>query len=265
MRKMLEVKALDFYYPKSSIKVLDNVALVLEEGRFTALVGPNGSGKSTLFRCMSGELIPKTGGVWLNDQPVQNYTAAKRSQKLAIVHQKNMPIVGMTVQEVVALGRTPYQKLLGQPTSADQQAIEQALEQTGLQELRDRFLENLSGGQQQRVWLAVALAQEPDIILLDEPMTYLDVYYQLDLLNRLQELIRVKGLTVCAILHDLNQVLAYADQVYLLNQGKLVTAGYPPEVLNQKIMQEVFNIQSEQVINSRNQVLLDLYLEVEGC
>lgn len=260
---VFEANQLQFSYNKYSDPILANVSCKIFSKKFTALVGPNGSGKSTLFKCLSGELVPNQGQVYFQGKNILQLSSRKRAQKLSIVQQKNEAIPSLTVEEIVRMGRIPYQSFFSdyRQDPQDSVAVELALERVNLSSLRNEKIEHLSGGQQQRVWLALALAQEPEVILLDEPTTYLDIRFQLELLELLKQLVDKEELTVCAVLHDLNQVMSYADETIVLNHGHIVEAGKTETVLCSKLIKEVFSVSALQLRSSQKRKVLDLYLE----
>lgn len=190
---MMTGKELTYRYPGAVQPALQQATVTLPPGQITALIGPNGSGKSTLLRCLTGTLTPQQGTVWLQNRPLQHLPARQRAQRIAVVQQANQDQPLLTVEEIVRLGRTPFHRLWSSWTTADQHAVEQALANTGLTDLADQSYTALSGDQQQRVWLAMALAQKPAVLFLDEPTTYLDIHYQLGLLQTLRQLSRTQG------------------------------------------------------------------------
>ncbi|MFD1430771.1 ABC transporter ATP-binding protein [Lacticaseibacillus mingshuiensis] len=244
-----------YRYPGAADLALRPVDLSIKAGQFWALCGPNGSGKSTLLRCLTAQLTPVSGTVSFAGKPLVSWSAQARAQQLAVVRQNNQAKPALTVREVVALGRTPYRHFWQAITLADREAVDAALRQCDLVALADRPFLALSGGQQQRVWLALALAQTPSVIILDEPTTFLDIHYQLDLLKRLKALTQ-RGVTVIAVLHDLNQVLQFADTVALLAAGTLMATGTPEEVLNAKRVGQLFQVEANRVQDPAGQSAL---------
>lgn len=242
---MMTGKELTYRYPGAVQPALQQATVTLPPGQITALIGPNGSGKSTLLRCLTGTLTPQQGTVWLQNRPLQHLPARQRAQQIAVVQQANQDQPLLTVEEIVRLGRTPFHRLWSSWTTADQHAVEQALANTGLTDLADQSYTALSGGQQQRVWLAMALAQKPAVLFLDEPTTYLDIHYQLGLLQTLRQLSRTQGLTVSLILHDLNQVLQFADRTYCVKAGRIVAGGKTVTVLTPALIRDVFQVEAK--------------------
>lgn len=256
------INNLDFAYSHKSKKVLKNINLNILQNKFTAIIGGNGSGKSTLFKLLSGEQRPSTGSVKYYDKEILNIELKSRSKDIAVVHQITETINYFTVQEIVEMGRTPYHTFFNNRLSkTDKKAVNKAIEMVGLEELKNNFFNELSGGQRQRVWIALALAKEPKTILLDEPMTFLDIKYQLEILSLLKKLIKEYNITVVAILHDLNQVLHYSDYVIAIKDGYIYAVGNTKDTINQKLVKDLFNVNSDFVKCNHGKKILDIYLE----
>lgn len=227
--------------------VIRDLSLKVEQGEWLSIVGPNGSGKSTLLRLLSRILIPFAGCVYLNGRDLhRQLTPRQVAQQLALLPQQQRIPTGLTVRQLVSLGRSPHQPWWAwQLRQADWQRVEQALAQTGLGSLAERDLETLSGGERQRAFLAMALVQEPQVLLLDEPTTFLDLRYQLELLDLLQQLKHERGLTVITVLHDLNLAIRYSQRIALLKAGQLQVVGSPHEVLTPARVRQVFGLEVE--------------------
>lgn len=226
--------------------VIQGVDLVLHPGEWLSLVGANGSGKSTLLRLLSRILRPKTGAVLLDGTAVHTMPSHVVAQQVAFLPQQQQIPAGLTVRQLVALGRSPYQTWWQwEPTAKDLGHISHALAATQLDSFGDRPLSELSGGEQQRAFLALALAQTPRILLLDEPTTYLDLHYQLQFLDLLQSLKQEQNLTVITVLHDLNLAARYSDRLALLTLGRIHDLGTVSEVLTPDNLLVVFGIQAE--------------------
>ena len=242
---------------------IEDVDISIQENRFTALIGPNGCGKSTIFKLLMGEIKSDKGKIYLGDKDISKINIKDRSKKIAIVHQKNQSVYGFTIREVVSMGRTSYQSIFGSLSEKDKLTIDNALYLVGLTDIADKYCNEISGGQLQRVWLALALAQEPEIILLDEPTTYLDVKYQIQLLEMVRELVDNHGITCLAILHDLNQVLNYSDFTYIMKDGEVKYSGETKEILRFNNIKNVFGVNSNMVDSYNGRKVLDIYLDKE--
>jgi len=221
-------------------EVLHGVDLALRGGERVALVGPNGSGKTTLLRTLAGTLRPRSGKVELDGRPLDAFDPRSRARRIAVVPQMFATPFAFTAREVVALGRTPYVDAFGRPSAADRAAVERALALTGCTELAARPLSQLSGGERQRVLVAMALAQEGSVLLLDEPTVHLDPHHQRSTVELVGRLARDSGAVVLAVLHDLNLASALADRVVVMDAGRVVADGRPAEVLTAATVRAVF-------------------------
>lgn len=222
--------------------VVEDLSLAIPRGGFTALLGPNGSGKSTLLRGLAG-LHPLVGGaVLLDGRPIARLPARAVARRIGFLAQGATAPEGLTVGDLVRQGRYPHRSLLGGWTAADSAAVDEAMALTSIAHLRDRRLDTLSGGQRQRAWIAMTLAQQGSILLLDEPTTYLDLAHQVELLELTRHLIETRGATVVAVLHDLNQAARYGDHLVLLKAGRVHAEGPPAAVLTPENLQEVFGV-----------------------
>lgn len=234
-----------------TMTVLPDLSIGVEAGRVTSLVGRNGCGKSTLLRCI-GRLLPATSGsIVLDGKAIAGYAPKELARRMAMLPQGPTAPEGMTVHDLVEKGRYPHRGLLGTSSEHDRERIEWALEQTGMAELADRPLERLSGGQRQRAWIAMALAQDTSTILLDEPTTYLDVAYQLELMELLRRLNAEHGTTILMVLHDLNQAAAFSDRLIALRAGELYAVGSPQEVLTVQMVRDVFGLHADVIADPR--------------
>lgn len=240
---MIEIDNFSLTYDGKTIIVHD-LNLTIEKGAITALVGPNGCGKSTLLRGLSRLLKPSKGSVYLNGQNIHTMKAKDLAKQLGILPQSPVAPEGLTVHELVAQGRYPHQSWLQQWSHEDERITQQALTITNLTMFADRPVDTLSGGQRQRAWIAMALAQQTDILLLDEPTTYLDLAYQMDVLDLLDDL-NAQGRTIIMVLHDLNQASRYADRIIALRGGQVVTHGTPEKVMTSENILQVFGLEAE--------------------
>jgi iron complex transport system ATP-binding protein len=223
--------------------VLEGVDLELNPGEILGIIGPNGAGKTTLLRAMAGALRPQGGAIYLDGQALSKLSARDLARRMAVVSQVPTVSLDFRVRELVELGRLPHLRPPDHLGPADRNAVERALRLTGLEELADRPISSLSGGERQRVFLAMALAQEPRILLLDEPVVHLDVRYQLEFLNRVRKLSQ-EGLAVAMALHDLNLASRFSDRLLLLGQGRVLAQGRPEEVLVPELLEQAFGVTS---------------------
>ncbi|MBE9224531.1 ABC transporter ATP-binding protein [Phormidium sp. LEGE 05292] len=240
---ILTARKLTLAYQGNSI--VNELDLAIPSGKVTVLIGPNGCGKSTLLKGLARLLKPKVGTVYLNSVSLAKLPTKKIAKDLGILPQNPIPPEGLTVRELVVQGRYPHQTWLQQWSSEDEQITEQALLTTGMIELADRPLNTLSGGQRQRAWIAMALAQNTDILLLDEPTTFLDLAHQVELLDLLCELNQRRGRTIVMVLHDLNQACRYADYLVVIRNGEVYTHGIPEVVITETTIKEVFGLESQ--------------------
>ncbi|HEY0697773.1 MAG TPA: ABC transporter ATP-binding protein [Micromonospora sp.] len=222
--------------------VADGLDIELPAGRVSVLVGPNACGKSTALRALGRLLAPAAGVVRLDGEPIDRLPGRELARRLALLPQSPLAPDGITVRELVTRGRTPHQTWWRQWSRADEEVVDRAMAATGTAELADRTLDELSGGQRQRVWIAMALAQDTRVLLLDEPTTFLDLAYQIDVLELVAELNRRDGTTVVMVLHDLNQACRYADHLIAMRAGAVVAAGPPAEVMTAGLVREVFGL-----------------------
>lgn len=213
----------------------------IPDGSFTVIVGPNACGKSTLLRALAGLLEPKRGCVVLDGAAISSYRAKEVARRLGLLPQTATAPEGISVADLVARGRYPHQKLLRQWTPEDENQVAAAMEATGVTALADRAVDELSGGQRQRVWMAMALAQQTNILLLDEPTTFLDIAYQIDLMDMCADL-NEQGRTLVAVLHDLNQACRYATHLIAMKAGKIVAEGDPSEIITAKLVADVYGL-----------------------
>ncbi|MFE7558695.1 ABC transporter ATP-binding protein [Kitasatospora sp. NPDC057500] len=222
--------------------IVDGLDLDLPGNSVTAIVGPNACGKSTLLRGLTRLLDPAAGTVTLDGSDIHRMPARALARRMGLLPQQPVTPEAVTVEALVRLGRFPHQRMLTPWSKADQAAVDEALERTGMDALRDRQVDRLSGGQRQRAWIALALAQDTDLLLLDEPTTFLDLRHQLDVLDLVADLHAEAGRTVVMVLHDLGQAARYADHLVVLQDGRLAAAGAPGEVLTAELVERVFQV-----------------------
>ncbi|MDR2378088.1 MAG: ABC transporter ATP-binding protein [Bifidobacteriaceae bacterium] len=243
----LKAKALCLGY--RDLLVIDALELVIPPGRLTAIVGANACGKSTLLRAMSRLLAPRSGEVVLDGKQVHRIPTKELARTLGLLPQTPIAPDGITVADLVGRGRSPHRRPLSRWSRADDQAVAAALEATDTLDLADRAVDELSGGQRQRVWIAMALAQETDLLLLDEPTTFLDVAHQLEVLDLLAELNRDRGTTIIMVLHDLNLAARYADHLVAIAGGRVHSAGPAEAVLTPATIRAVFGVDSQVIVD----------------
>ena len=237
----------DFYSKNISVGyddklIINDLDITIPEGKFSVIIGPNGCGKSTLLKSFARLLKPTKGNVLLDGKSIYEIPTLSLAKQIGLLPQSPLVPSGITVADLVSRGRFPYQNFLGQLTKADYKAISEAIEAMGILDLADVPVDSLSGGQRQRVWIALVLAQDTDILLLDEPTTYLDIAYQVEILDCLEKLNKIKKTTVVAILHDINLSIRYADHIFAMKGGKLIAEGAPKDVISTDLMREIYGL-----------------------
>lgn len=238
----LAANHITFSYEKNN-KVLDDVSLSIKIGKITTLIGANGCGKSTLFNLLTGRLKPVSGEVLLNHKNIKDIKQREFAKYIAVVNQYNTAPDDLTVRRLVEMGRTPYHNILSYGNSEeDEQAVKSALEFTDTLKYANRAISSLSGGQKQRVWLALALAQSPKILLLDEITTYLDIHYQYEILNLIKRLNDERNLTVVMVLHDINQAIEFSDNAIIMNDGKVLASGVTDKIISKANLDVAFRV-----------------------
>ncbi|MEW6635975.1 MAG: ABC transporter ATP-binding protein [Actinomycetota bacterium] len=248
--------------------VIEGLTVEVPEGRITSVVGPNGCGKSTLLRSLARLMRPRGGAVYLDGDAIFKLPTREVARRLGILPQNPAAPEGLTVRELAAQGRYPHQSWLRQWSKADEHAVERAMEITGMLGLADRPLDTLSGGQRQRAWISMALAQETETLLLDEPTTFLDMAHQLEVLQLLDRLNREEGRTILMVLHDLNNAARFSHHIVALRDGSVFAEGPPEEVMTPELFREVFGVEAEVVPEPRTGVPLcipyGLHYSTEG-
>ena len=250
----LRTEALTLAYDETA--VVRDLDVDVPAGEITSIVGPNGCGKSTLLRSLARLMKPKGGAVYLDGGAISRLPTREVAKRLGILPQSPEAPEGLTVRELAAQGRYPHQSWLSQWSKGDERAVERALETTGMLELADRPLDTLSGGQRQRGWISMALAQETETLLLDEPTTFLDMAHQLEVLQLLDRLNRTEGRTVLMVLHDLNNASRYSHRMIALKDGAVFAAGRPEEVVTRELLRGVFGVEAEIVPDPRSGIPL---------
>lgn len=237
---MIEVSHIRKIYQNDII--LHDVSFNVRHGECLGIIGPNGSGKSTLLKLLSGVERAESGSIAIRGAPVEQYSRKDMARWLAVLQQESLPPISFTVREVVEMGRFPYQNWLGEEHSDSEGLVDTVLEKLNLLELQDRTLEHLSGGERQRVALGKTMAQEPELLLLDEPTTYLDIGHQVHLMDQIKAWQQESEMTVIAVLHDLNLAALYCDRILMLHTGVVVDIGTPEHMMRSELIQEVYGI-----------------------
>lgn len=247
----MEIKNLSFSYGNNP--VLEDVSFVVPEGKVTTVLGSNGSGKSTLFYLMTQNLPIQGGGIYLDGRNIRDIRLKDFAKKVAIVNQTNAVSGDITVEKLVGYGRTPFLSFMQRMSGEDERLVDWAMEITNVKKYREKAVSTLSGGQRQRVWIAMALAQNPKLLFLDEPTTYLDIRYQVQILKLIRRLNTEFGMTIVMVLHDMNQAIYYSDEILGLKNGRIVAKGAPEEIVTPERIEEIYGIRLEvmQALGSR--------------
>lgn len=224
--------------------IVNELTVSIPDGHFTAIIGPNGCGKSTLLRALSRLMKPLAGQVLLDGTLITRRPAKEVARQVGILAQSATAPGDITVQELVARGRYPHQPLFSRWRQSDEDAVLGAMQATGVSQLAAQPVDTLSGGQRQRAWIAMLLAQETGIMLLDEPTTWLDISHQIDLMELLSDLNQSKGYTIAAVLHDLNQACRYASHLIALRDGKIIAEGAPGEIVTSELIEQIYGVKS---------------------
>lgn len=242
--------------------IVEGLNLSIPSGKITALVGSNGSGKSTILKTMARIMKPARGSVLLDGKAIHSQSTREVAKQLAILPQNPVAPEGLTVRELVGYGRYPHQRGFGTMSREDREIVEWAIEVTGLSAFADRAVDQLSGGQRQRAWIAMALAQQTEILFLDEPTTYLDMAHQLEVLKLLRQLNEEQGRTIVMVVHDLNHATRFAHHMVAIKAGKIVAEGEPAKVTTKEVLREVFGIEADILFDPRTGVPLCLPFEL---
>ncbi|MEV7289911.1 ABC transporter ATP-binding protein [Streptomyces sp. NPDC093252] len=225
--------------------IAERLSVEIPDHSFTVIVGPNACGKSTLLRALSRMLKPSEGRVLLDGQLIQSMPAKKVARTLGLLPQSSIAPDGITVADLVGRGRYPHQGILRQWSVEDERVVQESMARTGVAELGERYVDELSGGQRQRVWIAMALAQQTPLLLLDEPTTFLDIQHQIDVLDLCAELHEEQGRTLVAVLHDLNHAARYATHLIALRDGEVIAEGAPGDIVTAELVERVFGLRCQ--------------------
>lgn len=245
------IKTKDLNISYGNLDIVKDLNLEIPNGKITTIIGANGCGKSTILKTIARILQPKSGDIFINDKNIKDQSSKELAKTMAVLPQSPQAPSGLTVEELISYGRFPHQKGFGKMKKEDKDIVSWALEATGISEFRDRKIEALSGGQRQRAWIAMALAQQTDILVLDEPTTYLDLAHQLEVLNLLEELNKKHGTTIVMVIHELNNAARFADHMIGVKKGKIACQGSAYEVMTKENLKELFNIDAEIVSDPR--------------
>lgn len=224
--------------------IANQLSLSFLKPEIVSIIGPNGSGKTTLLKSLCRLLTPDSGSVYLNSKDINKMSAKEVSKKISVMAQSAQAPAGITVGELISYGRIPYQQIFSSLNIEDKKIIEEAIEFTELKPLLNRYVNTLSGGERQRAWLAMALAQEPKILLLDEPTTYLDVHHQLELMELVVKLHKLKKITIIMVLHDLNHAARYSQRLIAIKNGEIVADGSVEEVFSKEIIENLYDVKT---------------------
>lgn len=222
--------------------IVEGIDILIPANKLSVIIGANACGKSTLLKALSRLIQPISGEISLNDKKISDIPPKHLARILGLLPQSPVLPEGITVADLVGRGRFPHQSLFKGFDKKDYEAVEEALEIMGIKDIANRCIDELSGGQRQRVWIAMALAQQTDILLLDEPTTFLDIAYQIEILDLLTDLNRKKGTTIVMVLHDINLSARYADHIFAIHKGKLIADGAPSEIINQRLIKKIFDL-----------------------
>ncbi|GAA0090437.1 ABC transporter ATP-binding protein [Paraclostridium bifermentans] len=225
--------------------IIENLSLSINKGEVVSIIGPNGCGKSTLLKTLSRIIKPMSGGIYIQNESIKSLKSKHISQKVCLLSQHNDAPGDLTVEELVYFGRIPHKKWYESKTKSDEEIVNWAIENTGLKRYKNTPINSLSGGERQRAYIAQALCQKPDILLLDEPTTYLDISYQLEVMELVREINEKFNITIVMVLHELNQASKYSDRLVIMKDGEIVSDGYPRDVINKETIKQVYKIECD--------------------
>lgn len=242
MKKILSLQGRSLVAGYGKKIILDNVDVTIPANKISVIIGANACGKSTLLKTLARLIKPVSGDVILDGKRIKSIHPKKVAQTMGLLPQSPVVPEGITVADLVSRGRFPYQSFFKGLKKSDYEAVEEAMEIMGITHLANRSVDELSGGQRQRVWIAMALAQQTDILLLDEPTTYLDIACQIEILDLLTDLNKKRGTTIVMVLHDINLAARYADYIFCARNGEIFAQGTPEETINEELIKKVFNL-----------------------
>ncbi len=247
-------------------EILRDIHIDIPKGRMVSIIGPNGCGKSTLLKTMSRMIQPKAGNVYIHGNDIRSFGRKELARQIAVLPQLHQAPGDVTVEDLVQMGRFPYRSMYRSFSADDARYVDKALYAVQMHTRKDELMQHLSGGEQQRVWLAVLLAQRSPILFLDEPTTYLDIHHQLRMMKLLGHINEKLGLTIVIVLHDMNQALQYTQYVIAMNEGRIVAAGQPQDVITPQLLRSVFHVQAD-IVTTKNgkQAILVEDLAQEGA
>lgn len=238
----MSINVENLYVNYGKKNVIKDASFEIKDGEFACLIGPNGSGKSTIIKAISRCIKPLSGKVLLNGRDIYCLNTKEVAKKMAVLPQlKHIPM-DITVKELVTYGRYPHRKFGKDIKNEDKDIISFALEKTGLNSMKERYVESLSGGERQRAWIAMALCQNPQILIMDEPTAYLDIQYQIEILELIKNLNKKLNMTILIAIHDLNQAARYADKILVVNEGTIWNEGTPGVIINKRLFNDVFHV-----------------------
>ena len=240
---MISAKNLKVGYEEKII--IDDLSITINKGEVVSIIGPNGCGKSTLLKTLSRMIKPISGNVYIEDKDIKTMKNKKIAQKICLLSQHNNAPMDLTVEELVYFGRIPHKKWYETKNSEDKEIVDWAIENTGLTKYKNTPIGALSGGERQRAYIAQALCQKPDVLLLDEPTTYLDISYQLEVMELVRNINEKFNITIVMVLHELNQASKYSDRLIIMKKGSIVCDGCPNEIVNKEVIKDVYNIECD--------------------
>lgn len=225
-------------------QILNDITLEIEAGKIYSIIGPNGSGKTTLLRVISRNLKPNYGTVFLKGKNVFKLSSKHTARIMAVLTQIHSGMNDVTVSQLISYGRFAHRDWWKGKERKDSEIIDECIKKTNLEEFRNRKINSLSGGESQRAWIAMALAQKPELLILDEPTTFLDISHQLEVMELISKLNKEDNITILMVLHDMNHAARFSDELFVIKEGKLYAKGRPWDILKPKLLQEVFNVEA---------------------